>query len=136
MLLGDVIYNYRAQHKMTLKDFAALSGLSVSYVNQLEKNHNPKTNEAIVPSLETFSKVAKAMGVTLDYLLSIVDENQPVGLQHAVGISSADMALSSDEQALVNTYRSLDDNGKKALSTYADFLASSSSTAGSQQQVG
>ena len=45
--------------------------------------------------------------------------------------------LSSDEQELIQTYRSLDDDGKKALSTYADFLASSSAVdPASQQQVG
>lgn len=46
--------------------------------------------------------------------------------------------LSPEERALVQIYRSLDSEGKKALSTYADFLASSSagSDSGSQQQVG
>ena len=138
MLLGDVIYNYRAQHKMTLKDFAARSGLSVSYVNQLEKNRNPKTNEAIVPSLETFSKVAKAMGITLDHLLSIVDENQPVGLQQSAGIPGTRPALSTDEQALLDKYRILNPTGKERLMEQADLLASSPAftDSGSQQQVG
>lgn len=81
MLLGDVIYRYRmSKDKMTLKEFADCSGLSVAYVNQLENNRNPKTNEPIVPSLETFSKVAAGMGISLNELLSQVDENQPVGL--------------------------------------------------------
>lgn len=46
--------------------------------------------------------------------------------------------LSAPEQALLDTYRSLDDDGKKALSKYADFLASSSPAAddGSQEEVG
>lgn len=95
MLLGDVIYNYRARHKLTLKDFSIISNLSVSYINQLEKNRNPKTNESIVPSLETFSKVANAMGISLDQLLSIVDENQPVGLQQST-VSSGDRVAHSE----------------------------------------
>ena len=124
MLLGDVIYNYRARHKLTLKDFSIISNLSVSYINQLEKNRNPKTNEPIVPSLETFSKVASAMGISLDQLLSIVDENQPVGLQQST-VSSPDIGLSASEQALLECYRSLNDSGKKAMEDYAQLLSSS-----------
>jgi transcriptional regulator with XRE-family HTH domain len=119
---------------MTLKEFAARSGLSVSYVNQLERNRNPKTNEPIVPSLETFSKVAIAIGITLDELLSMVDENQPVGLES----TSARRPLSSAEQTLLCRYRALDPEGRAALSKYAEFLASSSSGSNddSQDQVG
>lgn len=82
MLLGDVIYDYRMRNgKMSLKDFASRASLSVAYINQLENNRNPKTGEAIIPSLETFAKVARAMYMPLDDLLSVVDENQPVGLR-------------------------------------------------------
>ena len=120
MLLGDVIYNYRARNKMTLKEFAARSGLSVSYVNQLERNRNPKTNEPIVPSLETFSKVAIAIGITLDELLSMVDENQPVGLES----TSARQPLSSAEHTLLCRYRALDDYGREQLLDFAGYLVS------------
>ena len=72
--------------------------------------------------LETFILLCSLYGISADTFFSINGAN----------------ALSADEQALVQTYRSLDDDGKKALSTYADFLASSSagSDSGSQQQVG
>jgi transcriptional regulator with XRE-family HTH domain len=50
---------------------------------------------------------------------------------------SVTRTLSAPEQALLDTYRSLDADGKTALSKYADFLASSSSgSEDSQEQVG
>lgn len=122
MLLGDVIYNFRVKRKLTLKDFSKLSGLSVSYINQLEKNRNPKTNEPIVPSLETFAKVADAMGISLDSLLSAVDENQPVGLSQR----SRDGVLSREESRLVELFRSLNNTGRERLIEQAELLASSS----------
>ena len=81
MHLGDIIYNFRMTHnKMSLVEFAKLAKLSTAYINQLERNVNPKTGESIVPSLETFYKVSNAMNISLDELLNMVDENQPVGL--------------------------------------------------------
>ena len=61
MFLGDVIKEYRKNNNLTLNDFAKKTGLSVSYISQLENNRNPKTNDAIVPSLGTFSKSAMAL---------------------------------------------------------------------------
>ena len=80
MFLGEVIRNYRLENHLTLADFSSRSGLSIPYVSQLEHNRNPKTNEEIVPSWNTFSKVASAMGIDMDDLLQLVDENLPDGL--------------------------------------------------------
>ena len=73
MFLGEVIRNYRLENHLTLADFSSRSGLSIPYVSQLEHNRNPKTNEEIVPSWNTFSKVASAMGIDMDDLLQLVD---------------------------------------------------------------
>ena len=94
MHLGDVIYNFRMAHnKMSLMEFAKLAKLSTAYINQLERNINPKTGESIVPSLETFYKVANAMDISLDELLSKVDENQPAGLN---GVQSYEKPYNSE----------------------------------------
>lgn len=82
MLLGDVIKEYRSKENITLRDFSKMTGLSVAYINQLEKNLNPRTNREIVPSIDTFYKVANAMGVSLEDLSQLVDQNQPVALSY------------------------------------------------------
>lgn len=81
MHLGDVIKQYRHDHgKMSMQAFADKCGLSKGYIAMLERNKNSKTGEPVVPSVETFAKVADAMGITLDEISKMVDENQPISL--------------------------------------------------------
>lgn len=128
MYLGQLIAYHRTVNKMTLKEFSKRSGLSVAYINQLEKNCNPKTNGPIVPSLETFDKVAKAMNTTLDELLKSVDENQPVGINSISPECDKDNSsstLGEDEVLLLNKYNTLNDEGKGKIIDYImDICAS------------
>lgn len=78
MYLGEVIYDYRKKHRLSLQAFADKCDLSKGYIAMLEKNINSKTGSAIVPSLETFIKVSKAMNISLNDLMNMVDENQPI----------------------------------------------------------
>lgn len=63
MFLGEIIKAYMDEHGLSMQDFASLSKLSKPYISQLEKNRNPKTGDAIVPSPDTFQKVATAIGI-------------------------------------------------------------------------
>lgn len=82
MHLGEVIKKYRYEHgKMSMQAFADKCGLSKGYIAMLERNVNSKTGEPIVPSAETFIKVSKAMGMSLNDLSKIVDENQPISIR-------------------------------------------------------
>ena len=81
MHIGEVIKKYRYDHgKMSMQAFADKCGLSKGYIAMLERNKNSKTGDPVVPSVETFIKVAKAMNMTLSELADIVDENQPIAL--------------------------------------------------------
>lgn len=81
MHIGDVIKKYRHDHgRMSLQAFADKCGLSKGYIAMLERNKNSKTGEPIVPSVETFLKVSKAMNMSLNELADVVDENQPIAL--------------------------------------------------------
>lgn len=80
MYLGEVIKKYREEHGLSMQSFADKADLSKGYIAMLERNVNSKTGDPIVPSLETFSKVASAMKMSLTEIMGKVDENQPVGL--------------------------------------------------------
>ena len=81
MHLGKVIKQYRYDHgKMSMQAFSDKCGLSKGYIAMLERNKNSKTGEPVVPSVETFAKVAYAMNITLEQLSQMVDENQPISL--------------------------------------------------------
>ena len=85
MHLGDVIKKYRNEHgKMSMQAFADKCGLSKGYIAMLERNRNSKTGEPVIPSVETFMKVASAMKISLDELSSMVDENQPIALSDTI----------------------------------------------------
>lgn len=73
--LGNLIYSFRKERKLSMDDFAELSGLSKSYISRLEKNVHPITEQAINPSLETFAAVARATGHSIaDLLINYGDD--------------------------------------------------------------
>ena len=121
MYLGEILYDYRAKNKLTLKQFSERSDLSVAYLSQLENNRNPKTGRPTIPSPETFLKVAKAMNMDVDELFRKVDQNQPICLSS----SSPDSILTKDEEALLNYYRAMNREGRDKLTEYAEDLAAS-----------
>lgn len=53
---------------------AAQCGLSTGYISLIEKEVNPQTGKAMVPSLVVLNKLAKGMGMPLDNLLSMCDD--------------------------------------------------------------
>lgn len=78
MTLGDWIKKYRAEHHLSMQDVANACGFSKAYIGQLEKGVNPSTGKPISPTLQTFEKIAKAVGMDVDTLIKSLDDNQPV----------------------------------------------------------
>ena len=74
MTLGEVIKKYREENKISQREFARMTGLSNSYISQLEMNMNSKNGQPIKPQLETYKAVADAMGITIDALFCMVDD--------------------------------------------------------------
>ena len=50
------------------------------YVSMLEKNKHPQNNKEIIPSIDTFNKVARAMNISLNEILEAVNSDQLVSL--------------------------------------------------------
>lgn len=74
MTLGKIIKEYRENHQLSQRQFASLCDVSNGYISMLEDERNPKTNEPIVPSIATMKKLAKAMGISLNELMSTADD--------------------------------------------------------------
>lgn len=72
MTLGDIIFSYRTEHKMSMDGFAELSGISKGYISMLEKNKTQRGEEPS-PSIDIYRNVAKAMGLDVDELIRMVD---------------------------------------------------------------
>lgn len=80
MTLGEYIKKYRADHKYSMDEFARRVNMSKAYISILERNYNPSTGKAAVPSLETVRRVALATGMDFNELIAMLDEDQQVSL--------------------------------------------------------
>jgi transcriptional regulator with XRE-family HTH domain len=67
---GTRIKELRTEKKMTLDQLADITGSSKSYVWELENKNPPR------PSAEKLSAIAKALGVTVDYLFGVDDQTK------------------------------------------------------------
>lgn len=72
MTLGDVIYQYRTTHNISMDKFSELSGISKGYISMLEKNQTQRGDEPS-PSFEMYRNVAKTIGMDVDALIRMVE---------------------------------------------------------------
>lgn len=74
--IGDCVKRYREDNNISMQQFADRAGLSKGYISMLEHGRNPQSKRKLIPSLETASKVAKAMDMSLNDLVRKVGNNQ------------------------------------------------------------
>lgn len=74
MTLGEVIAQYRKEHNLSQRQMGGQCGLSTGYISLIEKEINPQTGKAMVPTLTVLNKIAKGMGMTIDGLIAICDD--------------------------------------------------------------
>ena len=72
MDIGSLIRRFREENSVSQRAFAQMCGVSNGYISMLEDGKNPKTGDAIVPSLKTCEKIASAMGVPVGDLLESI----------------------------------------------------------------
>lgn len=80
MKLSTIISDYRERMQISQREFARRCDLSNSYISFLEKDTNPKTGKPMVPTIEQYKKLADGMGITLQKLFEMLDEDSPVNL--------------------------------------------------------
>lgn len=88
MTLSDFVKEYRKEHDLSQRQFAAICGLSNGYISMLEKNMNPKTGLSLTPSLPALKKISDGMGISLADMLTTVDD-MPVELLSDISEDSA-----------------------------------------------
>ena len=80
MELQDFIKQYRKEKHLTMQEFADRCGLSKGYISMLESGKHPQSQRPIVPSIETYGKIAAGMNMQLDELLRAIDGESIVGV--------------------------------------------------------
>lgn len=121
MTLGEIIRNYRLEKEISLKDFAKLSGLSKPYISMLEANKNSRDGKPIKPSVVTLQKVSRAVNISLNDLLRLLDGEQLINL---------DDTTDEEVSELMLKYKKLNSiNRQQILNIMSAFIAQQKSTA-------
>ncbi len=118
MSLSEFLKNYRQEHALSMDDFARLCGLSKPYISMLEKDRNTKNGKAITPSIRTYEKIARAVGISVDSLMRMLNGDEMVSLADP---EPEPIALTAEEEGLVTKYRRLSPEGKQTVNQYVDF---------------
>lgn len=109
MRIGEWINTYRAENQLSMADFAKKTGVSKAYVGFLEKG-------TVNPTTKMLSKIANALGMTLQEFMVSVDDDDIITIPGA----SDRLPLTADEESLLSKYRRLDDRRQYAVQGYAD----------------
>ena len=109
MRIGEWINAYRAENQLSMADSAKKTGVSKAYVGFLEKG-------AVNPTTKMLSKIANALGMTLQEFMASVDDDDIITIPAASDL----LPLTADEESLLSKYRRLDDRRQYAVQGYTD----------------
>jgi transcriptional regulator with XRE-family HTH domain len=101
--LGEKIHRLRKQKGYTLEKLGELTESSKSYIWELENKNPPR------PSADKISRIAAALGVTVDYL---VDTRESTPMPDVV------------DQAFVRKYRNMDSDTKEKIRQMVELWGS------------
>lgn len=132
MKFGEIIRVFRKNNKMTMQEFADKAGLSKGYISMLEKNQHPQSQRRLVPSFETYLKVASAMNMSIDELVALLDDNETVRLNESSS-SAPELELTEQEERLLVIFRRLNRSQQERLIAYAEGMLDAKEDAGSSE---
>ena len=77
MELRDIIKQYRIEHNLSQREFAAkCTDISNGYISIIEADFNPHTHKPPRPSMEKLTSIARGMNMTLDALLDLMNDRK------------------------------------------------------------
>ena len=94
MKLSELIIDHRTRMGISQREFSRRCNLSNSYISFLENEKNPRTGKPLVPTLEQYKKIADGMGISVQRLFELLDDDAPVEL---VSDSSSVYVLQTEE---------------------------------------
>ena len=116
MKLGDMIKEFRTTNGLTMEEFSKLSGLSKAYISMLERGRRPGTDKPIVPTYNVCLRIARALGLTMNEFVSIIDD-MPIDVSE----KNKEPEITPEEMELLEKFRALSDDGKKAVLFILDY---------------
>ena len=80
MKLSELIIDHRTRMGISQREFSRRCNLSNSYISFLENEKHPRTGKPLVPTLEQYKKIADGMGISVQRLFELLDDDAPVEL--------------------------------------------------------
>lgn len=109
MLLGEAIKEFREEHGLSLRAFAKMTGMSAAYISNIERGETSRGN-APTPSIASYVAIANAMHITIEELLSMVQDDVVV---NRPSVSSP--VYSEEERNLIGCWRIMSEADKKVV---------------------
>lgn len=113
MKLSELIIEHRKKLGISQREFSRRCDLSNTYISFLEKEMNPKTGKPLVPTLEQYKKIADAMGISVQKLFELLDDDAPVDLGPAPDVPADDPSENPDLRLLVQDLSKLSPEQQK-----------------------
>ena len=110
MKLSEVLINYRTRMGISQRKLSRQCGLSNSYISFIENEMNPKTGKPIKPTMDQYKNLATGMGMTVQQLWDILDDDSPVHFSETGTIYDY---LSEEEHKLIDAFRAADDRARE-----------------------
>ena len=115
MKLSTVLIEYRKRMGISQRELSRQCGLSNSYISFIENEKNPRTQKPMVPTLEQYKKLANGMGLSVQQLFDLLDDDAPVTMSST---GTTYDYLSPEEHKLINAYRLAEESAREiALET-------------------
>lgn len=108
-IIGDMLLSQRTKLNMTLRDVEKVTGISNSYISQIERGLRG------IPNFFTLSKLAETYGTTY------VDIIRSTSLSAAIRKERM-KSYSPDAKYIASEYEKLSPTNKKTLSQFLQFL--------------
>ena len=113
MTLGELINKYIAEHNLSMRKFSQLVGVSHSYISYIINGAKPN-GEPLVPTIAKYRAIARAMGMDVNDLIAMVDDDIAWGTTKE---QEDEDIFSTEEIRLVHLYRIADDRDKEVINT-------------------
>lgn len=75
MTLGECINDYLNEHNMSMRKFAQLAGVTHAYISNIVNGKTSRGKEP-APTITVYRGIANAMGIDVNTLISMVDDNK------------------------------------------------------------
>ncbi|MCL2674041.1 MAG: helix-turn-helix domain-containing protein [Defluviitaleaceae bacterium] len=122
--LSDALKQLRIERGASLREFGDDLGISHAYLNKLERGTDPRTGKPITPTVETLTKIAEGLNMSLKKFMTMCgyfrlaySANEPFMSEsiHFDTEVSALIAQILPETAVFVGDAQLDENAKQAL---------------------